>query len=198
MKFDGHMREVSTFPNTKALNELQIAIKKYDWVTDPQVGNRGKDPAFNDSHVIQFTPSQLMCHIRPTFKQKYTESTLEIIKLGDIITSEIHQLLPDHYHLKSHFVSIIPYGKQIRHRDGEYYHDYAKRLVLPIITTEMSQTNFDDIVYHLEVGTVYEMNNRIHHWSENNDASNRTFLFADFIPPENLQIVQRHYNFTQV
>jgi len=197
MKFDGHIREVYTFPNTEALDRLQLAIKKYDWVNDFDVSvSRGIDSAYYDSYVIQFTPSQLMCHIRPAFnKFKYTESTLEIIKLGDVITSEIHQSIPDHYHLKSHFVSIVPYGKQIRHTDGQYYHEYAKRLVLPIITTELAQTNFDDKVYHLEVGTVYEMNNLIHHWSENNDTSNRTFLFADFIPPENLQIIKRHYNF---
>ena len=195
MNFDGHIREVSTFSNMEAFYRLQIAIKKYDWTLDPCVGKKDSDAAFNDSHVIQFTPSPLMCHIRPTFKQKYTESTLEIIKLGDVITSEIHQLMPDHYHLKSHFVSIIPHGKQIRHIDGLLYHVLAARLVVPIITTKLAQTNFDDKVYHLDEGIVYEMNNRIPHWSENNDTSNRIFLFADFISPEILQTLKSFYNF---
>ena len=84
-----------------------------------------------------------MCHIHKVlwsaeYDKNYTESTRELINLGEIITTELHQQYPDHYHLKSHFVSIIPHGKQIRHVDNHFYHGCALRLVVPIITTPFS------------------------------------------------------------
>jgi hypothetical protein len=196
MKFNGNINTLSTITNSDVLSLLQIKLNNYDWDHDPcLLYNKEKDVAFNDSYCIQFTPSSLMCHIRSTYKQNYTESTLELTKLGDIISSEIHQLFPDHYHLKSHLVAIIPHGKQIRHTDESFYHRYSKRLVVPIITTNLSYTNFDNDIYTLEVGTIYEMNNRVPHWSENNDDEIRVFLFMDLISPINLQIIKNHYKY---
>jgi hypothetical protein len=197
MNFNGLIKTISTIQHLNELTNLQSLFKNYDWNNDKcLLLNSGNDPAFNDSYCIHFTPSSLMCRIRSTYKQNYTESTLDLIKLGDIISSEIHQLFSDHYHLKSHFVAIIPYGKQIRHTDGSFYHRYARRLVVPIITTERAYMNFDNEKLSLETGTIYEMNNRVAHWSENNDESIRVFLFVDLIPPTNLKIIKNHYNFT--
>ena len=110
MNFNRNINTISTITNSYVLSMLQIKLNHYDWNHDPcLLINKGTDPAFNDSHCIHFTPSSLMCHIRSGYNQNYTESTIELIKLGDIITSEIHQLFPDHYHLKSHFVCIIPH-----------------------------------------------------------------------------------------
>ena len=196
MKFNGNIKTLSTITNSDVLSLLQIKLNNYDWDHDPcLLNNKGTDVAFNDSYCIQFTPSSLMCHIRSTYKQNYTESTLELTKLGDIISLEVHQLFPDHYHLKSHFVAIIPHGKQVRHIDGIFYHEYANRLVVPIITTNLAYTNFDNEICILDEGTIYEMNNRVPHWSENNDNTIRVFLFMDLISPANFQIVKHHYKY---
>lgn len=196
MKFNGYFNTLSDIKNKNTLATLQSLLKDYDWNHDSCLSfNKGHDPAFNDSHCIHFTPSSLMCHIRPTYSQNYTESTLELIKLGEILLSEIDYILPDHYHLKSHFVAIKPYGKQVRHTDGSFYHAHSTRLVVPISTTDLAISNFDDINFNLKEGTIYEMNNRIPHWSENNDNEYRVFLFADFISSNRLTIVKHHYNF---
>ena len=198
MNFDGHIRALSSVKDTNTISVLQSLLETYEWNHDTCLTfNKNNDPAFVDSHCIQFTPSPLMCGIRSTYPQNYTKSTLDLITLGESLTSEMHQLFLDHYHLKSHLVGIIPGGKQIRHIDGAFYHKYAKRLLTPIITTSLARTNFDDADYELEVGIIYEMNNVIHHWSENNDLSMRVFLFADFIPPEHVQKVKDYYKFSE-
>jgi hypothetical protein len=198
MDFNGHIKTLSSVKQSDTVTALQSLLKTYIWYHDPCVAfNSSNDPAFTDSYCIHFTPTPLMCCIRSTYSQNYTKSTLDLIALGEILASEMHQLVPDHYHLKSHMVGINPNGKQTRHRDNGFYHAHSKRLVTPIMTTSLAKTNFDDANYTLEVGTIYEMNNRIHHWSENNDSSMRVFLFADFIPPEYVQLLKDVYKFSE-
>ena len=197
MRCDGYINQISLIENLEVIASLQHLFKCYDWNHDScLLFNKGKDSAFTDSYCIHFTSSPLMCKIRSTYDQPYTRSTREIITLGEQIATEIKQTFPHHYHLKSHFVGIMPGGKQTRHRDGAFYHGHAKRIVVPIITTDLAKTNFDDAAFSLDVGTVYEMNNSIPHWSENNDTEHRVFLFMDLIPPENLQIVKDNYDYT--
>ena len=196
MKFNGHFNTLGNINNIDNLATLQRLFKKYDWDHDPcLITNKGQDTAFKDSHCIHFTASDLMCTIRTGYQQDYTDSTLEIVICGETITEEMQALLPNHYHLKSHFVAIEPGGQQVRHSDDLFYHGHSRRLVTPIITTDKATTNFDDTKFSLNTGTIYEMNNRIPHWSENHDGDYRIFLFADFIPPDRLGIIKKCYNF---
>jgi aspartyl/asparaginyl beta-hydroxylase (cupin superfamily) len=205
MKIPDHVRQISTITDAATLSALQTACKQYDWNHDPclklnkmrKKGSDELDPAFNDSHVIHFTYSSLICHVRSSYRQAYTDSTLKLIELGDIISSEVIQLFPNYYHFKSHFVAIEPGGKQIRHIDSRFYHEYSRRLAIPIITTSLAQTNYDDATYHLEAGTLYELNNCIPHWSENHATEHRVFMFMDIIPPENLEIIKKLINYIE-
>jgi len=194
MIFDGYFKILGRVKNLDIFKNLQDLLKSYDWKEDQLLVDK-IDPAFNDSYCIQFTPSPLMCRIKPTFKKNYLKTTQEVIKVGDLVTAELHELFPDHYHLKSHFVSIKPKGKQIRHIDGHFYHDHARRIVIPIITTGYAKTNFEDNYFVLETGVIYEMNNKLRHWSENDDDEHRIFLFADFIPLKNLTVIKQFFKF---
>ena len=196
MHLNKPINQLSTIKNLDALTKLQSLLKDYDWDHDAAVksNNNRSDPAFNDSYCIQFTSSDLICHISSNYKRNYSQSTLEIVNLGEILTNEVLQLFPNHYHLKSHFVSIKPKGKQICHVDNAFYHKYSNRLVIPI-TTKLSKTMIDDKEYHLDIGSIYEMNNRLPHWSENYDDDFRVFLFLDVISSVNLGIIKIYYHY---
>ncbi len=103
----------------------------------------------------------------------------------------------NHYLLKWHIVSLMPYGCQIKHIDSIFYHSYARRICIPIITSADAHSHIGDEIFHPLQGVVYEANNRVPHYSENCGDHIRTFLFIDYISNSLLDSVKKHYNFIE-
>lgn len=202
MNFDGNVKEIGTIKNVAVFKKLINMFNDYDWNSDPCAYENvlhptlGIDPAFKDCRVIQFNISSLMLHIRNNIICDYSLETNKIINITNIIVAEILSLFPDHYHLKSHYVAIEPHGCQTKHTDDGYYHGLARRICVPIITSDHALSHFrSNDVHKLKAGTIYETNNRVPHYSNNNDDTYRVFLFLDLIPSENIMTVKNFYIF---
>ena len=197
MLIDGNIITLFGIDQTIEFCRLREHCLNYDWYLDPILLKlAGNDPAFKDSLVIQNFTDKLMQHIRSHKKfgnyTRYTENLVEDIQsVIDLVSLNFE----NHYLLKWHVVSLLPKGSQKKHIDTLFYHSYARRICIPIITSVDAYSYIGDEIFHPLQGVVYEVNNRVPHYSENCGDQIRTFLFMDVIPNSLLDSVKKHYNF---
>lgn len=197
MLIAGNIITLFGIDQTTEFCRLREHCLNYDWYLDPILLKlAGNDPAFKDSLVIQNFTDKLMQHIRSHKKfgnyTRYTENLVEDIQsVIDLVSLNFE----NHYLLKWHVVSLLPKGSQKKHIDTLFYHSYARRICIPIITSVDAYSYIGDEIFHPLQGVVYEVNNRVPHYSENCGDQIRTFLFMDVIPNSLLDSVKKHYNF---
>lgn len=175
--------------------ELRNYVTNYNWVAHPIAKKYyNTDPAWKDSYVIQFCVSKKMDLIQKNFNNftKYSNITHEYDKQLENLTTKLTNFIHNKIHntsiLKSMIVALQPYGSQLPHNDPAKYHSLCHRLVIPLISDENCFTMFNNNgVENLEkvtLGHVYEMNNKVIHYSINNGDKFRSTLFIDLIPNE--------------
>ena len=196
MLIDGNIITLFDIGQTTEFCRLREHCLDYDWNLDPVLlALAGNDPAFKDCRVIQNFTSELMQYIRNFKKIGYTSDTTNLIEDIQTVIDLVSLNFENHYLLKWHVVSLMPYGCQIKHRDLIFYHSYARRICIPIITSADAHSHIGDEIFHPLQGIVYENNNLVPHYSENCGDQIRTFLFMDVIPNSLLDTVKKHYNF---
>ena len=197
MLINGNIITLFGIDQTTEFCRLREHCLNYDWYLDPVLlalaGNN--DPAFKDSRVIQNFTSELIQHIKHHNKFDYASDTENLIEDIQTVIDLVSLNFENHYLLKWHVVSLMPHGCQIKHIDTLFYHSYARRICIPIITSADAYSYIGDEILHLLQGVVYEVNNRVPHYSENCGDQIRTFLFIDVIPNSLLDSVKKHYNF---
>ena len=197
MLIDGNIITLFGIDQTTEFRRLREHCLNYDWYLDPVLlalaGNN--DPAFKDCRVIQNFTSELIQHIKNHNKFDYASNTENLIEDIQTVIDLVSLNFENHYLLKWHVVSLMPHGCQIKHIDTLFYHSYARRICIPIITSADAYSYIGDEIFHPLQGVVYEVNNRVPHYSENCGDQIRTFLFIDVIPNSLLDSVKKHYNF---
>lgn len=68
------------------------------------------------------------------------------------------------------------------HRDPQWFHDRCVRLHVPIITNTGCVQLWEGTEFHMEIGRLYELNNRILHSARNSGTEPRTHLILDLMP----------------
>lgn len=195
MNFAGQLKFIEDLSTTSQFMSLRDCVLSLDWQNQQNLYGID-DPAFKDSGVIQFNFSKLMCHIRQP--DLYEKIINDVIDIAMPVISQIKALLPRHSVLKSHFVLLNPGGKQVPHIDNMYYHSYCKRLVIPITSNSECRTYINNLGFNLSIGHLYEINNKVEHYSENLGNSVRTYMFVDMYDTGIAYILNRHYKFGSV
>lgn len=177
--------------------DLSEYVINYTWSNDTVACNvaSGDKIAWNDSYVLPFYSSNDFLLIQPWLKNiKLIDNKLEY--LASALTNAIIDKIDNVVILKSMLVTLKPLGKQKPHIDSMWYHDLCHRLVIPITTNDKCVTYFIEnkttIEEKLSIGHVYEMNNKISHFSVNFGECHRVSMFIDLIPLQNLQNFKEH------
>lgn len=76
------------------------------------------------------------------------------------------------------------------HYDGKWSHKFSRRIHIPITTNGECESIWINARVKMDIGKVYEINNRVLHGARNRGDTNRTHLIIDFIDPDvfNLEV----------
>lgn len=100
------------------------------------------------------------------------------------------QVVQGHYpgcvFLRGELAALRPGMAATLHRDRRWFHEHSHRLHVPLITNDKCKNIFVDKEYHLNVGTLYEINNRVPHGAYNNGDETRVHCIIDMMPAENI------------
>lgn len=195
MNFDGKVRFILDLRLTPDFISLRECVLKFKWEDHTNLFNID-DPAFKDSGVIQFNFDELMRHIRQP--DVYVTDVTNLIDAAMPVIEQIKFKFPGYKVLKSHFVAIMPGGRQMRHIDNIFYHTWCKRLVVPITGNDGCLSFIGNQKFNLSIGQLYEINNKLLHHSENLGESFRTYMFVDMYNEESAHILNKHYGYGSV
>lgn len=84
--------------------------------------------------------------------------------------------------VRGELVNLLPGKSLTEHIDIYWFHRESRRIHVPIITNTNAVLTFESRPYHLEIGNVYEINNRIMHSGANNGNNARIHLILDMMP----------------
>lgn len=70
------------------------------------------------------------------------------------------------------------------HKDPCWFHDNCVRLHVPIHTNKDCVQLWENEEYHMDLGNLYELNNRVTHSATNRGDDPRTHLILDIMPEE--------------
>lgn len=133
-----------------------------------------------------------LCTLPYLFRRKaqmtYTPEQDELISHSLPIVDEIKKMLPELIPVRGEVVNLLP-GKQLSlHIDQYWFHKHSRRIHVPIYTNKDCFQIFEDRETHLEVGNVYEINNRIMHSARNSGTEPRFHLIVDLMDKEHYDI----------
>lgn len=121
----------------------------------------------------------------------YTPDQEEIIKSVQPLIMEISTMFPDLIKVRGEVVNLLP-GKELTpHIDNYWFHANSRRIHIPICTNKDSFQIFEDREVHLDVGSMYEINNRILHSACNRGSSDRIHLIVDLMSKDKVDEAQR-------
>lgn len=123
--------------------------------------------------------------IRREEHRTYTEDQLEIISSVQPIIDEIAKIFPYLIKVRGEVVNLLPNRQLDLHIDNYWFHEHSKRIHVPIITNDRCYQIFEDREVHLDVGSIYEINNRILHSAYNKGNTARIHLIVDLMSQEN-------------
>lgn len=111
----------------------------------------------------------------------------------------ILEKMPDYKIVRGELVNLLPGVSLVPHIDIYWFHRESKRIHIPILTNTNAVLTFENRPYHLNVGKVYEINNRIIHSGHNNGTTDRVHLILDLMPVSKFNLaVQEKQNFMEV
>jgi len=88
-------------------------------------------------------------------------------------------------------------GKIKPHRDSHPSFHLGHRIHIPIKTNPRVRFMIDGRPYRLQVGQAYEINNQKNHSVMNKGAEDRITFIFDYLPPEQLAVLQRRASESQ-
>jgi hypothetical protein len=110
-------------------------------------------------------------------QEKLIESVLPII-------NQVSEYFPELVKVRGEIVNLLPNKQLVLHRDIYWFHKHSRRIHIPLCTNDGCKQIFEDREYHLEVGSVYEINNRIMHSACNRGSSDRVHIILDLMTKE--------------
>jgi hypothetical protein len=176
MLIETDIKKIGTI-DTQLLNSIATICLNTDW--------SGKN--FNRSE-ISLTQGRL-CLLPYPIKKPTSYGEEEKILLNSVrpIIKELDKVIPEYVKVRGELVNLLPGKSLIPHRDIYWFHKYSRRIHVPIYSNAYSANTFEGREYHLEVGNIYEINNRIIHSAYNNGTEPRIHLIIDFMPNEKFE-----------
>jgi hypothetical protein len=122
--------------------------------------------------------------IRNEEQKIYSKDQERLIEAVLPIINQVTEYFPELTKVRGEIVNLLPYKQLTLHKDIYWFHKHSRRIHIPLCTNIECKQIFEDREYHLEVGSVYEINNRIMHSACNRGASDRVHIILDLMTKE--------------
>ncbi len=177
MLFDKNHRIIS--PIDPALVEpITVACKAVDnWSTEEYARY---EKVLADGKLVEF-PFPIA---KPN--KEYTAEQSAILKSSRPLLEWIMSLpqYKGYKWIRGEVATLIPGVTLGWHKDPCWFHDNCVRLHVPIYTNEHCVQLWEGEEYHMELGNLYELNNRVMHSATNKGSTPRTHLILDIMSEE--------------
>lgn len=135
-----------------------------------------KEPPLKDGKLIAlpyliYNPVNLL----------YTSYQRKVVFTFEPVVNEVMKLFPNYIKVRGEIATLLPNTSLTLHYDKQRFHEYSRRIHIPITTNDRCQQIFEDRIYHLEENAVYEINNRTMHSAANFGTTARTHLILDLL-----------------
>lgn len=118
-------------------------------------------------------------------QKKYTvEDQLKLDGYLEKIINQVMLYFPNYTKMRGEVATLYSGAKLVPHFDTSWFHAFCRRIHIPIYTNDKCEQIFEDRMYHLDEGMVYEINNRILHSAHNGGDEYRIHLILDLIPDQ--------------
>lgn len=129
----------------------------------------------------------------------FSQNRYTLINAVTPLINLILEKIPNYKIIRGELVNLFPGISLDPHIDIYWFHRESKRIHIPIVTNDDAILTFENRPYHLDIGKVYEINNRIIHSGYNNGITDRVHLILDLIPVTTFNLaVQQKQNFMEV
>lgn len=115
----------------------------------------------------------------------YTDEQKQLLATTDKLLDWILSLpqFQGYQFIQGQISTLMPNEQTEWHIDHCWFHTHGNRLHIPIITNDGCEHLWENQTsYHLEVGYLYELNNRVIHTARNRGNTLRTHIILDVIP----------------
>lgn len=176
---------------TPVLRDISLKILSIDWSDDEF--NR-QEAALKDGRLCLLPyliskPEQLIS------SQNRSILISSVTPLIDLILEKIQ----GHKIIRGELVNLLKGASLIPHIDIYWFHRESRRIHIPIITNSDAILTFENRNYHLKLGKVYDINNRILHSGVNGGSSDRIHLILDMMPIKTFYTaVREKQNFMEI
>jgi hypothetical protein len=172
MFFDDDLKEITKIPND-ILRNLTNEVTSINW-----------DISDFDRKEVTLLEGRLC--LLPFLISKpeqliNTDSREKIWFAVSPIIDFIKDTIPDGKIIRGEVVNLSPRRSLTPHIDVYWFHRESRRIHIPIITNDQCFLTFEDRHYHLAVGSIYEINNRIVHSAFNNGLTDRVHVILDIM-----------------
>jgi len=128
-------------------------------------------------------------------KQKiYSASQDRLISAVMPVVDEVLEYMPTLTPIRGEVVNLLPGKELIPHIDIYWFHKYSRRIHIPLYTNDSCVQIFEDREQHLDIGSAYEINNRIIHSARNSSNQPRIHIIIDLLSQDRLQEVKENRN----
>jgi len=122
--------------------------------------------------------------IRNKEQQTYSADQEKLINAVFPIVDTISTYFPGLVKVRGEIVNLAPNKGLKLHKDIYWFHKHSRRIHIPLCTNNDCYQIFEDRKYHLSVGTIYEINNRILHSAYNHGNTDRIHIILDLMTKE--------------
>lgn len=172
MYIDQDVKEIAEIP-CDMLRNLEISSKEIDWEHE-SFGRK-------EVSLIEGRLCMIPCLIARPEQLIKTDERVRLWKAVNSIVDFVKSIHPNYKLVRGEIVNLRPGKKLTPHVDIHWFHKESKRIHIPIITNRKSFLTFEDRLYHLTVGKIYEINNRIMHSGFNEGTSDRVHVILDIM-----------------
>ena len=173
MWMEQHLKIIADIDNlllTDLVNEfLQVdwTNAEFDWPKERKFFINGRLCEFPFIVVSKKTPPS-------ETKQKLLDCAKPIVEF-------LQSQRPNDIFIRGELAVLPPGAVLDKHIDPRWFHKHGHRLHIPVYTNDKAKLIFEDLEYHLPIGKIYEINNRVLHTAKNDGLENRLHLIFDVI-----------------
>lgn len=182
-------RKLGSFEIDALIAKIRMLTPE-DWLAD---ATRQKIFQAHDStETIKLIADSDFRHEKPTTRKLYDHFAPELSPLMDHIRSQFSQSIRQQKLINEHgpgyfirtILTRLPAGAEIRaHRDEGYSLKRSHRIHMPIVSNPDVQFQVGDLMFHMPVGEMWEINNRRVHAVKNGGSEARIHLIMDYVQP---------------
>jgi len=117
-------------------------------------------------------------------------------RLVDVAVPVMHDIIGQFYPpggtiIRAMAAKLLAGGKIASHRDSHPSFHFGHRIHVPITTNPRVRFMIDGRPYRFQVGQAYEINNQKTHGVMNKGAEDRITFIFDYVPPQQMERMQR-------